>query len=452
MVDRNSVIHGNQIKDRTINQLEIDFTNTPSDGEIIQINMPTGDFTSKKLSAFQEYLKLQDNIMINAFRIAVNGSLTQFNMVDGIVDEYEDESGIDTVNSLNEDYNSTDDYYSPNSLILGIAPFAHMKMQNNTDDGTGANAVSNIGTPTYTAGKIIDALTLDGSTDALNLDALASDIQTDTKGSISFWFKADDQTADQMIFSVSDGSAVGPSMQMDYVGGNLKCYYNTGAGATTKWGVETSALGATIWWHIVLVQDGVSPVLYVNGVLDTTIIDSDDLTLWFSADASDLDQARIGCQAFNSSETFFFAGQIDDFRYYQNYALDSDEVDAIYNSGSGTEASQPGGAGVENMTLISESFTSEAEADTGRIVILEEDVDSVTLNTDLLAYASRDGGSSWVQGTLADEGDYDALKRILVANFDFTQSGVGSGTSMEYKLVTANTKDLKIHGTSLNWD
>ena len=29
----------------------------------------------------------EDNIMLNAFRIAVNGSLTQYNMVDGIVDQ-----------------------------------------------------------------------------------------------------------------------------------------------------------------------------------------------------------------------------------------------------------------------------------------------------------------------------------------------------------------------------
>ena len=62
----------------------------------------------------------QQNIVLNAFRIAINGSLTQFNMVDGIVDEYEDESGID---------------------VPLEQPFAHMALENNTDDGSGANAV-----------------------------------------------------------------------------------------------------------------------------------------------------------------------------------------------------------------------------------------------------------------------------------------------------------------------
>ena len=70
--------------------------------------------------------------------------------------------------------------------------FCHMKMEDNTDEGTGANAVSNIGTPTYTSGKLNNALTLDGSTDALNLDALAADIASDTVGTFSFWVKPDD--------------------------------------------------------------------------------------------------------------------------------------------------------------------------------------------------------------------------------------------------------------------
>jgi len=37
------------------------------------------------LSKLKAYIldKLQDNIMLNAFRIAINGSLTQFNMIDG---------------------------------------------------------------------------------------------------------------------------------------------------------------------------------------------------------------------------------------------------------------------------------------------------------------------------------------------------------------------------------
>ena len=51
------------------------------------------------------------NIMLNAFRISVNGGLTVQNMADGVVDEFEDETGVDTVTSANETYDASGDFY-----------------------------------------------------------------------------------------------------------------------------------------------------------------------------------------------------------------------------------------------------------------------------------------------------------------------------------------------------
>jgi len=50
------------------------------------------------------------NIALNSFRIAVNGALAVFNMIDGIADEYQDETGINTTASTNESYDSAGDY------------------------------------------------------------------------------------------------------------------------------------------------------------------------------------------------------------------------------------------------------------------------------------------------------------------------------------------------------
>jgi len=104
------------------------------------------------------------------------------------------------------------------------------------------------------------------------------------------------------------------------------------------------------------------------------------------------------------------------------------------------------------MTLISNSFTAEAAPDDARLVLFEEDVDSITENTDIKAYVSRDGGSTYAQVTLQDEGDYQSGKRILTGVVDLTQSGVGSGTNMEFKIETLNNKSLKLHGCGLHWD
>ena len=102
-----------------------------------------------------------------------------------------------------------------------------------------------------------------------------------------------------------------------------------------------------------------------------------------------------------------------------------------------------------DLTLISTATTAEAQPDEARIVILEEDVDAVTLNTDIKAWVSRDNGTTYTQGTLSDEGDFDSSKQILVATADI--SGQPAGTSMRWKITTHNTKSLRIHGVGLQW-
>jgi hypothetical protein len=100
------------------------------------------------------------------------------------------------------------------------------------------------------------------------------------------------------------------------------------------------------------------------------------------------------------------------------------------------------------MTLISNAITAEVAPTSSRIVLLEEDVDSITLNTDLKAYVSRDG-TNYTQITLTDEGDFATSKKILVGEVNFTSA---SGTSIKYKIETLNNKNLKIHGTGVLWE
>ena len=450
--DRDSTFDGNQITDRTVTKVELDATNE-STGKVATVQS-NGSVDWEFIQTLADYVKLQDNIMINAFRIAVNGSLTQFNMIDGIVDEYEDESGIDTVNSLNEDYNSTDDYYSPTTPSLTTSPYAHFKCNDNTanttvtDNGTGSNnGVANVNTSNYSvAGKINQAFEFNGSTEYVNLDALEVDIDSDTTGSISLWFEADVVNSDDILFCLGDTDG----RVHFYIGvlSDGKIYATSRNLAGERWQLKTvDAILANTYYHLVITQDGTSPKMYLNKVDVTNLDISNDTTVWFADDEVAFDNARLGCLNWNNNgNTNFFDGEIDDFRYYKNKALTQVEVNAIYNSGTGTEDDQPTGQ-TNLMTLISDTFTAESAPDTARAVILEEDVDAIILNTDLKAWASRDSGANWVQGTLSDEGDYDASKRILVADFTLA----GSGVNMEYKLTTLNSKDCKIHASSLNW-
>ena len=65
------------------------------------------------------------NIALLGFKMAVNDGLTVFNLVDGVVDEFHDESGTDEAEGSNDTYCATSDLYqnitfSPLSNFLKI--------------------------------------------------------------------------------------------------------------------------------------------------------------------------------------------------------------------------------------------------------------------------------------------------------------------------------------------
>ena len=106
-----------------------------------------------------------------------------------------------------------------------------------------------------------------------------------------------------------------------------------------------------------------------------------------------------------------------------------------------------------DITLISTATTAQAAPSDARIVIFEQDIDSITLNTDLKAFVSRDNGSNYSEVTLTDEGDYASGKQIFAGSVDV--SGQPSGTSMRYKIRGYNNsgdaKEFNLHGVCLTW-
>ena len=103
-----------------------------------------------------------------------------------------------------------------------------------------------------------------------------------------------------------------------------------------------------------------------------------------------------------------------------------------------------------NATIISNTFTAETAPTEASAVFLHQPIVAVTLNTDILGYISRDNGTTWTQGTLVDAGSFDNTTNILTMNA-VDISGQPSGTSMRYKIVTANAKEQRLHGAWLAW-
>ena len=102
-----------------------------------------------------------------------------------------------------------------------------------------------------------------------------------------------------------------------------------------------------------------------------------------------------------------------------------------------------------STTIISTTFTSTSVATSARIVVFEENIDTPTLNTDIIASVSRDG-TNFTTATLSDSGYVTGSsgQRILTGQADI--SGQPSGQSMRWKLALANNQ-VKIHGVALQW-
>ena len=103
-----------------------------------------------------------------------------------------------------------------------------------------------------------------------------------------------------------------------------------------------------------------------------------------------------------------------------------------------------------NMTLISNAFTADAAPGTGRIYIHVKENESITINTDITAEISRDGGSTWTSATLSlVQTLADGTKAY--ENPSVNISSQPSGTSMKYRLKSLNTKDVEFLGTVFQW-
>jgi hypothetical protein len=103
----------------------------------------------------------------------------------------------------------------------------------------------------------------------------------------------------------------------------------------------------------------------------------------------------------------------------------------------------------QNMTVQSIAVDSNGVSGQARINILMEEVDAITLNTDLKAYASRDNGVTWTEAVLEVEGNLLNNFKVLTAEIDLSLQP--EDLYMVYKVCSFNNKNLKIFSVSLSW-
>lgn len=103
-----------------------------------------------------------------------------------------------------------------------------------------------------------------------------------------------------------------------------------------------------------------------------------------------------------------------------------------------------------NMVVETTGLTAAAQPSALKAWLVIEEVDAITLNTDLTVRLSRDGGSTFAAATLAQSYALPGGKKLVETNA-IDVSGQPSGTTPVMEIATTNAKMVKIHSHALYW-
>jgi len=466
-----------------------------------------GDSTYKTISEYDDD-KLQSNIALLGFKTAVNGSLAKYNLQDQIIDEYEDNSGIDTGNSTNEfllsgayvgqtgtnptGATSTDTSVAGYTTLVLSAASGNLVIgsSGNVDvlvvggGGSGGNSYAGgggAGGLIYKAAHALTAQTYAWVTGAGGAGVTSNSVGnvgadstwTDASASVEFTAKGGGGGSKENNTGTDGGSGAGAghhttnatSEIQSAQSGDSGTYgfgfdggqgvsgpnYNPGGGGGAG---SVGAAGTTS------ASGNGGTGKDMSAIFGTAVGDSG----WFASGGGGAWTSEGTSVAGTASSGGGTAGGTG--------IPGGDSSAGAANTGGGSGGtchggnSGAGGSGIIllryadgafettglDLTLQSTANTASSAATKADLIMLMENAEgTATINTDIKGYVTADGGSNWTEGTLVDEGSWGTNKKILA----FHDATVTSGTDMRYKITTHNqsagSKETKIHATSIGW-
>ncbi len=457
-------------------RITLDATEIPN---LDAAKITTGDIDAARLTNV-DLSKLEYNQAILAFKVASANQLAKFSMVDQVIDEYQDATGIDAGNSTNEfaGGSGTSKYYYGGAIG---SPTTTVKSH------TGANQTFAVpsGVTTITL-KLWGAGGGSGGSGAAvgggggfvqeNISVTPSETLNvkvggggqrivdgaSRKGGGGGWTSVDRSGA--VLAGAGAGGGAGDSQAGGAGGGT------TGGAGTSGGGGGTQSAGGTAPGTATAGSSGTGGRAAVGSAVDATggyngggIGDGDNAT-WTAGGGGAGYYGGGGAANGGGGGGSSYAPTGTNTQASAGTVANSGDSDYQAGTGDGGTPDNNGEHGAAvliytgttalNLTLQSASTTAESAPTSADLVVLIEDgAGTATVNTDIKAKVSRDGSAFTGYVTLEDEGDWGTDKRILVArNIDI--SGINSGTAMKYKIETINqtsSKETRIHATSLAW-
>jgi len=376
---------------------------------------------------------IENNIAMLAFYRATDHSKAKYNLVDQVIDDYNDATGVDAGASTNE----------------------------NLSSGAYAGQTSSVGSATG------GTITTSGSYKYHKFSGTTANAQTTTNfvtpssGTIDYLIVGAGGSGRSLHSGTIGGGSPGSSQ---YFSGQTKAagtYPIVVAGTAPGWTTSTNGLSSSAFG-----------TTKAGGVLGSNTSGAGAAGNLYSAFSQFGDSGYFGGGGGAQGQAGGSGGGGYGGNYGGNVNAEAGQSETGGGGGSGNSganASGDGGSGVVliryltdaftvysvgDLTLQSTDSTASSAPSTGDLVtLIENSAGTATLNTDIKGYISRDSGANWTQGTLVDEGGWGTNKKIL-AFHDLDISSQPSGTSLCYKITTHNqsgSKHTKIHATSLAW-
>ena len=429
-------------------------------GEVATANMATDPTNASNLSSGDVPLAQLGNVdnsaVLNdiatlALHSAVQNNQAAYNLSNAFIDQYEDGSGIDaetdTIRDSSGEYiwaatSGTEAFTSDSNTLLLL----HMDGAN--DGTTFTDSSSNTHTVTPTGGVHTDTGTKKLGTASCQYIASPANYLTVTADTmfqrtgdltVEFWLNSTSSTHTAVFDYRGTGSHANQdnNLFMDWAVGGAGDELSFWIFSTERKFVLTDIDDGN-WHHIALVRDSdVSWYLYYDGVSKTP--ESGAMTHNLTDQINNNNEPLIFGQNFPHNAQWI--GYMDELRY-------SDSV--RYPGGTTFVPNFAEVASASGNYTSSTQTASETVSEMGIVVLYTNTSGTASLNTDLIAAVSADGGSNYTTTTLTSAGTFSTGVNIAVAN---SVSISNTGTAPKYKISFANqsagVKETRVNGSAL---
>jgi hypothetical protein len=394
------------------------------------------------------------NLALTNLQLATYANIVKYGLKDFLVDKFEDTSGINT-GVTTATRNASEYYWAGETASYPTDTntlFLHQFESGNLNNiGTWGGTLTQSG-GSYTSGQFNNAYNANGV--QYLYYPTSNSLPATSDWTWEFWHRCTQTNISNggyvrsgWLFNTSGGWQLIFRQATDgYNNAIMQLYHegtNTALGDTLKSGVYVAD---GVWHHHALVHDYANRRFryYIDGALRAT-------SSTYPAGAETgfpFNYMYYGNpnQPTEAPNQFFDSARLSNV---QRYTGSTYTIPTLEFSPTITVYTPNSSGSVESTSNTATATPTKANL----IITYQNAAGTATVNTDIIGYVSRDGGTTYTPVTFVNAGTLGS--NIVLAANDISLTSQPSGTSMKWKVAFANqsgSKQTRLYGVSLSWN